>query len=46
MEVLGLDGRELAVDVQKEVEGDRLRVFLRRPDAFARLGELSFERIH
>ena len=43
MEFLGLDGGELAGDVRKGVKGDRLRLFLRRTDAFARLGEVSFE---
>ena len=39
----GLDYGELAGDVRKGVEGDRLRLFLRGPYAFARLGEVSFE---
>ena len=43
MEFLGLDGVELAGDVWKGVEGDRLRLFLRGPNAFVRLGEVSFE---
>ena len=40
-----LDGGELAGDVRKGFEGDRLRIFLRRPNAFERLGEASFEGI-
>ena len=38
-----LDGGELACDVRKVVEGDRLRFFLCGPDAFVRLGDVSFE---
>ena len=45
MEFFGLDGGELAGDVRKGFEGDRLRIFLRRPNAFERLGEASFEGI-
>ena len=37
---------ELAGDVQKEVGGDKMRLFLCGLDAFARLGEVSFEGIH
>ena len=40
-----LDGKELAGDVRKGVEGDRLRLFLRGTDAFSRLGEVSFEEL-
>ena len=43
VEFRGIDGRELAGDVRKGVEGDMMRIFLRGPDAFARLGEVSFE---
>ena len=43
MEFLGIDGGELTGDVRKEVKGDRLRIFLLVPDAFSRLGEVSFE---
>ena len=43
VEFLELDSGELAGDVRKGVEGDMLRIFLRGPDAFARLGEVSFE---
>ena len=39
----GLYGGELAGNVQKEVEGDWLRLCFYGPDAFARLGEVSFE---
>ena len=46
VEFLGLDGRELAGDVRKDVEGDRLRIFLCGTYAFARLGEVYFEGIH
>ena len=34
MEFLGPDGRELAGDVRKEVEGDRQSLFLHGTDAF------------
>ena len=43
MDFLVLDGRELAGDVRKVVEGDRLRLFLCVPYAFARLDEVYFE---
>ena len=43
MEFCGHDDGELAGDVRKGVDGYRLRIFLRGPDAFARLGEVSFE---
>ena len=43
MELLGLDGEELAGDVRKIVKGDRLRLLLFGPYDFARLGEVSFE---
>ena len=43
MEFLELDSGELAGDVRKGVKDDRLILFLRGPDAFARLGEVSFE---
>ena len=43
VEFCGLEGGGLAGDVRKGVEVDRLRIFLRVPDAFARLGEVSFE---
>ena len=43
VEFLGMDDRELADNVQKGVKGDCMRIFLRGPDAFARLCEVSFE---
>ena len=43
MEFRGIDGGELAGDVRKGVEVDRLILFLSGLDAFARLGEVSFE---
>ena len=46
MELLGLDGRDLSGDIRKEVEGDRLRRFLRGTDAFARLVEVFFEELN
>ena len=46
VEFCGLDGGELAGDVRKVVEGDRLRLFLHGPESFARLGEVSFEGLH
>ena len=46
MGFLGLDGRELAGDVQKVVEGDWLSLFLCGTDAFARLGGVFFEGIY
>ena len=46
MELLGLDGGELSGDVRKGFEGDRLKLFLRGPNAFARLVEVSFEGPH
>ena len=46
MEFLGLDGRDLAGDVSKGVEGDRLIFFLRGPDAFLRMGDVSFEGLY
>ena len=46
VEFLGLDGGELAGDVRKGVEKDSLRLFLRGPNAFARLDEVSFEGIY
>ena len=46
MEFCVLDGRELAGGVRKGVEGDRLRLFLCGPDAFTRLGEVSFEGLY
>ena len=46
MEFLGLDGRELAGDVWKGVEGDWRRFFLCGPDAFARLGNVYFKGLH
>ena len=45
VEFHGIDGGELAGDVRKGVEGDRLRLFLRGTDAFSRLGEVSFEEL-
>ena len=45
MEFLGLDGRDLADDDRKGVEGDWMILFLRGTDAFARLGEVSIERL-
>ena len=46
VDFFGLDSGELAGDVWKGVEGDRLRLFICGPDAFAILGEVSFEGIH
>ena len=46
VELLGLDGRELAGDVRKGVEGDWLRLFLCGTGAFAILGEVSSEGLH
>ena len=45
MEFFGLDGRELADDVQKGVEENWLGLFLCGPDAFAILDDVSFERL-
>ena len=42
MEFLGLDSRDFVGDVRKEVKGNKLRLYLSGPDAFARLGEVSF----
>ena len=43
VEFLGLDGGELAGDVRKGVDRDKLILFFRGLDTFARLGGLSFE---
>ena len=43
LELCGFDGRDVAGDVRKRFEGDRLRLFLRVHDAFKRLGKVSFE---
>ena len=43
MEFFGLDSRDLDGDVWKGVEGDWLRLFIRGPDAFVRLVDVSFE---
>ena len=46
MELLGIDGEDLAGGVRKGFKGDSLRLFIRVMDAFARLGEVSFEGLH
>ena len=43
VEFRGLEGGELAGDIRKGVEGDRLRLFLRGLDAFSKMGEVYFE---
>ena len=42
LEFLALDDGELAGDVRKRVKGYMLRICLRGPGEFARLGEVSY----